>query len=162
MAIRLCTWLWRGLIALVFLMAAWSKWNAGFASLNPMSIYDRIVAGSPMRHYAILATEVLAGVWVLSGLKLRWAAVYTAAMLTIYIIVLGVAIADPNPKVCDCGVRPVFPEDNARMMRVNLAIGIVRNVILMLGCGWIWLFGEEPVKPADPPPAPPAPPAPAA
>jgi uncharacterized membrane protein YphA (DoxX/SURF4 family) len=151
MAIRLSTWLWRGLIALVFLMAAWSKWDRGIEDLRPRSVYDRIVAGSPTRHYAILAAEVLVGVWLLSGLKLRWSAIYTATMLTAFIILLGFEIRSANPQLCDCGLREVFPGGDPR---VNLAIGIVRNFILLLGCGWIWLFADEPDKPTLQPPAP--------
>lgn len=162
MAIRLCTWLWRGLIALVFLQAAWTKWERSAEYIHPVSIfertsiYDRIVAGSPMRHYGILASEVLAGVWILSGLKPRWSAIYTATLLTAYIVVLGYEIRDPNPQVCDCGIRLL----RAGNPRVDLAIGIVRNIFLMLGCGWIWLMSDDAGKPTAAHPAHPAHPAP--
>lgn len=156
MAIRLCTWLWRGLITLIFLVSAWSKWDRGIEYVYRVSIYDRIVAGIPMRHYAILASEVLVGVWMLSGIKPRWSAIYTAVLLTAYTILLGIEFVDPNPQACDCGLRLLRPGNP----RVDLAIGIVRNILLLLGCGWIWLMSDDAEKPIAAPPAPPAPPAP--
>lgn len=147
MALRLCTWLWRGLIALVFLTFAWSKWDAGIGYLEPLSIYDRIVAGSLMRHHAILAVEVLAAVWLLSTLKPRWSAIYSAALLTVFTVLLAIEISSANPVACGCGLREVTPGGDPR---ADLAMGIGRNVILLLGCGWLWLFAEEPAKPVKP------------
>jgi uncharacterized membrane protein YphA (DoxX/SURF4 family) len=150
MAIRLSTWLWRGIIALVFLTAVWSKWNAGIEYLRPVSIYDRIVAGSPFRHYAILTAETLCGLWILLPWKPRWSAIYTATLLVTFVVLLGFEISSADPQACDCGLRELRPGGDPRM---NLALGIVRNVLLLLGCGWIWLFGEEPARPAGLPPA---------
>jgi len=147
MALRLCTWIWRGLIALVFLAAAWSKWHAGIGYLEPLSIYDRIVAGSLMRHYAILAAEVLATVWLLSALKPRWSAIYSAALLLGFTVLLAIEISSANPVACGCGLREVTPDGDPR---ADLAMGIGRNVILLLGCGWLWLFADEPAEPTKP------------
>lgn len=141
MLLRGCTWLWRGVIALVFLTAAWSKWNTGIVYFDPVTMYDRFVAGSPIRHYAILAAEVFAGIWVLSTVKPRWSAIYSAALLTGFTVLLVIEVIRDNPVVCGCGLREVRPDGDPR---VELAFSIGRNVILLLGCGWLWLFPEEP------------------
>ena len=150
MAIRLSIWLWRGVIALVFLGAAWVKWSDGVQYDDPLSLYDRIVAGSPVRHFGILAAEVFAAAWMLSGTKLRWSAVYTATMLVVFCIALGFEIRRADPEVCGCGLRIVTPGGDPR---IDLALAIVRNIILMFGCAWLWLLGEEPEQPTTAPTA---------
>ncbi len=138
------------MIALVFLWAVWSKWTAGIEYLRPVSLYDRIVAGSMFRHYAILTAETVCGVWILLPWKPRWSAIYAATLLTTFIILLGFEISSANPQVCDCGLRELRPGGDPR---INLAFGLARDVMLLLGCGWIWLFAEEPEQTTAAPPA---------
>lgn len=141
MALKLCNWLWRLLIGGVLLLAAYAKWKDGISYLPPETIYDRIVAFSPWRHYTILAMEATIGVWVLTGLRTRWSSIAAGVMLFAFCALLGAEIMRENPSTCGCGIRQVFPGGDPR---VDLALGIVRNVFLLLGCAWLYVLGEEP------------------
>ncbi len=140
MLITLCTWIWRVLIAVVFLSAAYAKWRQGISYMPPETIYDRLVAFSPWRHYAMLGVETLIGTWVLSALKPRWSSIATGALLLVFTVMLGAEIYNRSPMLCGCGIVQVFPDGDPR---VDLALGMVRNAVLMAGCAWIFLLGED-------------------
>ena len=145
MAVTLCNWVWRLLIAGVLLIAAYSKWAQGRNYLEAESIYDRIVAFSPWRHYAILAVEALIGLWVLSSIKVRWSSIAGGILFAGFTAVVTAEMFRANPTDCGCGITQIFPDGDPR---VDLAFAIGRNVLLLIGCAWLWLMGEdEPAKP---------------
>lgn len=140
MILQGCNWLWRVLIAGVFLLAAWNKWQEGINFTPPWSIYDRLVAGSALRHGAIIGLEVLVGLWVLSSLRTRYAAAAAGLILSGFIVILYLELQSQSPSDCGCGITQVFPGGDPR---VGLRAGIVRNAMLLLGCGWLMLMGDD-------------------
>lgn len=141
MAIKLCNWLWRLLIGGVFVLAAYGKWHEGISYLPPQTIYDRIVGFSLWRHYAILAMEGVIGLWVIIGIRPRWSSIAAGVLLLAFCALLGAELVRENPSTCGCGIRQVFPGGDPR---VDLIMGLVRNGILLLGCAWLYLLGEDP------------------
>ncbi len=146
MAVEICNWVWRLLIGGVLLVSAYAKWSHGL-NLGPVeSIYDRIVAYSYTRHYSILAVEALIGLWMLSSLKPRWSSAVAGALLLAFTGILAAELFRQTPALCGCGIRQVFPDGIDP--RVELGFSIGRNVLLLLGCAWLWLMtGPEPKEP---------------
>lgn len=140
MMVDICSWLWRLLIAGVFLLAACSKWQSGINFIPPWSVYDRVVAASPLRHNAIIGFEALVAIWLLSSWRTRYAAVVASLVLTAFIVILAMELWRQSPADCGCGITEVFAGEDPR---VGLRIGIVRNALLLLGCGWLFLLGEK-------------------
>lgn len=153
MILQGCNWLWRVLIAGVFLLAAWNKWQEGINLFPPWSIYDRVVAGSELRHTAIIATEALVGLWVLSSLRTRYAVSAAGIILSGFIVILFLELQSQSPSDCGCGITQVFPGGDPR---VGLRAGIWRNALLLLGCVWLFVMGQE-EKPSPAAAAPPSP-----
>lgn len=140
MVMKICNWAWRLLIGGVLLLAAYSKWQEGISYFPPESIYDRIVAMRPWRHHAILATESLMGLWVLSGIRPRWSAAGVSVLLLGFSAMLAVEIFRESPELCGCGISKVFAGGDPR---IDLAMGIARNLLLLAGCGWLWLMSQD-------------------
>lgn len=144
MVVSLCNWIWRLLIAAVLLLAAYGKWSEGISYLPPESVYDRLVAFSPFRHYGFLAVEVAIGLWVLCAVKPRWSAIAAGALFAFFTVLLGIEIFRASPVLCGCGLQQVYPDGDPR---IDLGFGMARNLLLLIGCGWIWLMsGEEQAK----------------
>jgi len=140
MGMTICNWAWRLLIGGVLLWAAYSKWQEGISYFPPESIYDRIVAMTPWRHYAVLATESLMGLWVLSGIRPRWGALGSGVLLIAFSVMLAVEIFRESPALCGCGISKVYAGGDPR---IDLAMGIARNLLLLAGCGWLWLMSHD-------------------
>lgn len=146
MAVTLCNWIWRVLIGGTFLLAAYAKLRDGMSYLPPETIYDRIVAFSPWRHYAILGMETVIGLWVLSSIRTRWASLAAGLMVIAFCALLSAELIKESPSNCGCGIRQVYPDGDPRS---NLIAGLVRNAFLLLGALWLYFVGEE--APATPP-----------
>jgi hypothetical protein len=158
MLFRLCNLLWRLLLAGVLLLAAWGKFSEGIEAPPWRTIYDRMVASIAWRHYAILAIEALMALWLLAGVKVRWAAAATTVILTGFSAILIAELWRTNPSACGCGLRQIYPGGDPR---TELWIDLVRNAILLLGCGWLWIFGLTNAAahaPSSPTPLSPSPP----
>ena len=138
MLIDICTWIWRLMISLAFLAAAYGKYHEGLNYFPPETIYDRMVASSPARHYAVIGVEVVLGLWVLSTVKPRWSSAAAGLVLLGFTVILGVEIFRRTPMFCGCGMVQVYPDGDPR---VDLALGMVRNMVMMAGCGWIYMLG---------------------
>jgi len=144
MPVTICNWAWRVLIAVIFLLAALTKYQQGINFLPPWSVYDRFVAFSPLRHYGVIVAEVLIAIWLISGVKTRWAASAAGLVLSGFIVILAIELTSDNPAHCGCGIMPVYPGEDPR---IGLRNGIVRNGLILLGCLWLLLLGDNP-KPA--------------
>jgi hypothetical protein len=147
MAVRLCNYLWRLLIGVVFLLAAYGKWREGINVIPPLSIYDRLVNGLLWRHQAILLIEVGIALWVLLGWRIRWSSAVAAALLIAFSIILTLELRSNAPGSCGCGIHEVLPGGDPRDA---IKQAIARNALLLLGCAWLWFLGEEPEPPAAP------------
>lgn len=139
MAVKISNWAWRVLIAGVLLWAACAKWTQGISYLPPESIYDRIVGMSLWRHYAILAVESLLALWLLSAIRPRWSALAGGMLLLGFTAILAAEIFRASPALCGCGISQVYPGGDPR---IDLGMGIARNVLLLIGCAWLWLMSE--------------------
>ena len=142
MAIKLCNLLWRLLLGFVFLTAAFSKWHAGVPFGEAHTIYDRWVGFSPLRHYAILAAEVALGAWLISGWRPRVSAAISGLLLLGFTGLILWELRLTNPDKCGCGLEEVFPDGSNP--RFALKMSAVRNVVLALGCLWLWLMSPSP------------------
>lgn len=145
MAVRLCNYLWRLLIGVVFLLAAYGKWREGINVIPPLTIYDRFVNGMLWRHQAMLLIEVGIALWVLVGWRIRWSTAVAAALLITFTVLMAVELRSGAPGDCGCGIHQIFPSGDPRDA---LKQAITRNLLLLLGCAWLWLLGEEPKTPA--------------
>lgn len=148
MGLKLCNLLWRLLIGSVLLLAAWGKWWEGMHYGPPQTIYDRFVAMAPWRHYAMLALEAIVALWLISGWRTRAAAWVTGGMLGAFTLLLAAEIWRRTPALCGCGIAEIYPEGDPR---VALAMGIVRNAILIFGCVWLILMPPHAESRAGPP-----------
>jgi uncharacterized membrane protein YphA (DoxX/SURF4 family) len=140
--------LWRLLLAAALLLAAWGKWRAGVNhSPFPETIYDRIVGQHPWLHYTLIFYETALGLWLLSGLKTRWAVRVMLLTLLAFCVLIAKEIISHDPLGCGCGLQPVLPDRGPEVVRKELLLSLGRNVVLMLGAAYVLLMtGGRPVR----------------
>lgn len=152
---RLCNLLWRLVLAGVLLLAAWSKLRQGVETPPWFTIYDRMVAGLAWRHYAVIGVEAAMAVWLLAGVKVRWAATGVAILLAGFSSLLIAELWRTNPSTCGCGLRQIVPGGDPR---TELWADLIRNGLLLIGCGWLVVTSAVTHAPANPTRQSPSPP----
>jgi hypothetical protein len=140
MLLTVSTWVWRLILGVIFVTAAWTKWRAGVSYMPPETIYERLVAMSSFRHYLFVAIEGAIGLWLLSGMKMRWSSVAAAVMLLAFAGVLAAELLRRNPLDCGCGIREITPDGDPR---VAIYMSLARNGVLLFGCWWLWILADD-------------------
>jgi hypothetical protein len=102
--------------------------------------------------YLASASEIVLGLWLLSGLRLRAAATSALVVLVLFSALIGWELLKDDPVPCGCGatlagpppalptqisqVWPPPPRDVAPIRR-DLALGLARNLALLIATAMI-------------------------
>lgn len=139
MTIRIASLVWRVIVGGVFLLAAYGKWKQGINYFPPYTIYDRMVQGIVWRHYAAVGIELGIGLWMLSGFRPRWSGGVAGVVTIGFTLLLVAELWRESPAGCGCGLAQIFADGDPR---AELRSDIIRNVLLLVGCGWLLMMGN--------------------
>jgi hypothetical protein len=138
MKAQLVKLVWQLALAGIFLYSAIMKFLGGVHDYAPRSIYEAVVYHRPWLHYALVGGEVALGLWMLTGLWIRKAALAMLLVLLLFSVTIGREIWQTIPLVCGCHVVEVRPGQGPNEIRLGLIKDLGRNVILMVAAAWLW------------------------
>jgi uncharacterized membrane protein YphA (DoxX/SURF4 family) len=124
-------------LAIVLAYAGISKLAAG---RSENTIYGR----SPRWVQQTLPVgECCVAIWLLSGIYSRAAAVTIVCLLSLFSGLIALELGRPKPVPCGCGLAVVTESGAARG---SLLISLSINISLMVAGGFMFLFGDKPVR----------------
>lgn len=141
----------RVILGIIFIQAAVQK--AWVPDDRPLTIYDAYFPPGSARHWAFVGIEAAIGLWLISGIRARAAALVAMLVFLAFIGVLFREVLKTDPRLCGCGLESVEPDSiHAALWR---AIGF--DVLLLLGAAWLWFQSPSVSRPIvtenDDPPA---------
>ncbi len=131
----------RVVLGLVFLAAALLKW---FDPAGQSTYYGNFAHTAPAFGWAIVAGELLLGVWLVTGFRSRLAAATALFSLSLF---SGAIVADmlaKHPLPCGCFGAAWEAAHSPAAIEHALSIGLARDVVFILLAASVLIFAPEP------------------
>lgn len=96
------------------------------------TMFDAFMSRTPTTAYAVLAVEIVLGLWLLSDMRVRPAAIATVVLLSAFSGALAAEMRKERPKPCGC-LGAVTARADPDVIRQQLAVSLLRNGLMMAG-----------------------------
>jgi hypothetical protein len=118
---------------------AWSAYAKLFRQPGGPTLYD---AWSRNHRFLLPGIELAMAAWIISGIRAKMASVTTIVLLSAFIGILCAELTKNHPLPCGC-MGPVAVLYEPHAIRVDLGMGLVRDVMMVVGLGYIYFSTSE-------------------
>lgn len=105
------------------------------------TIYGSVLEKSPWIGHSVAVVEIIFAIWLISGFRLRWAALSLVVSLSLFIGLIGAELLSSTPRACGCFGSAVSASAS---VRVQLMTSLLMNVGLIIA--GVFLAGVTPVS----------------
>ncbi len=138
----------RALLGLVFLAAALLKW---FDPGGQGTYYGNLARAAPAVGWVIIASELLLGVWLISGVRARPAAAVALFTLALFSGAIAADMLANHPVPCGCFGAAWAAAHSPAAIEHGLALGFARDILFLAAAAALLLLPRKSPAVADAP-----------
>lgn len=110
-------------------------------SVRQVSMVDQMLPPGSVLRYLLAGGEIVLGTWLILGMWKSGALATCLIVLVGFTVVLVVELLSDNPRWCGC--LAIVTPDFTLSPRQQLTQSVIRNLMLMALCVWLWLISPK-------------------